>query len=452
MTVGKSRSSLLDGAVLPVLLRFSAPVFCALFLQALYGAVDLWAVGRFCGEADVSAVATGSQTMLIATALVAGLSVGSTVLLGKKVGEQDEKGAADTVGTGICVFAVIGGVLSVVLPVFAGKISVLMNVPAAAQEKTVCYITVCGAGSIFVALYNLISAVFRGMGNSKTPLLLAAASCAVNIAGDILLIKVFDMGTSGAAAATVSAQAAGVIFSIVLIRKKGLPFAFGKENLCINKKLAVGIVKIGFPVAFQDMCNEISYLILIGFANTLGLTASAGVGVAEKLAMFGLLVPMSHMQSVCAFTAQNIGAGQGKRAKKSIPVGLLMAALSGGIIFCLVFFFGDVLSGIFTNEQPVINAAYEFLKATAIECFILCAAYCFTGYYNGLSKTGFVMVQGLCSVFLVKIPFAYFASAGPEPQLFQIGMSCVYSAAFTLLFCMIYYIYINKKQCRKEKI
>lgn len=164
-----------------------------------------------------------------------------------------------------------------------------------------------------------------------------------------------------------------------------------------------------------------------------------------------LLIPMSYMQSISAFVAQNIGAGQGIRAKKAMWTGMCTAVTLGGIMSYLSFFHGDLLSRIFIKELPVIHASAEFLKATAIECFILSIAYCFTGYYNGLGKTAFVMAQGLCAIFLVKIPFAWFATYGFEPRLFQIGMSTAYAAVFTLVVCVFYYIYINNRKRLNKK-
>lgn len=441
----KSNSTFLEGPILPSLLRFSIPVLFALLLQALYGAVDLWAVGTFCGEADVSAVATGGQTMLIVTGIVTGLSMGTTVLLGKKIGSKDDKGAADTIGTSICVFVLLGIILSVIMTAAASKIATAMNTPEEAFEKTIHYIMICGVGSLFIVGYNLISAIFRGMGNSKVPLLFVSIACIINIAGDIVLIKVFDMGAAGAAIATIAAQAVSVILSLVLIKRKGFPFPFGKENIRLDKNTAASVIKLGFPIALQDMCNEISYLILIGFVNTLGVTASAGVGIAEKLVMLMLLIPMSYMQSISAFVAQNIGARQVMRAKKAMWTGMCTAVILGGVMSYLSFFHGNLLSRIFIKDLPVINASAEFLKATAIECFILSIAYCFTGYYNGLGKTSFVMAQGLCAIFLVKIPFAWFATYRLEPQLFRIGMSTAYAAVFTLVVCIIYYICTSRK-------
>lgn len=279
----KSNNTFLDGPILPSLLRFALPVLFALILQALYGAVDLWAVGKFATTADISAVATGSQTMQIITGIVTGLSMGTTVLLGQKVGHKDNEGAAQTIGTSIKIFAALGVVLSIIMILSARPIARVMNAPEEAFTQTVRYIQICGGGSLCIVAYNLLSAIFRGMGDSKSPLIFVSIACVTNIVGDITLIDVFHMGAVGAAIATVAAQAVSVILSLVLIKKKGLPFPFTKSHLLFHRNTAAGVIKLGSPIALQDMCNEVSYLIIIGLVNMLGVTASAGVGIAEKL-------------------------------------------------------------------------------------------------------------------------------------------------------------------------
>ena len=436
------KNDFLTGPILPALLEFSIPVLLALVLQALYGAVDLWAVGKFGTTADVSAVATGSQAMQIITGLVTGLSMGSTVLLGIYVGRKDHDGAAKTIGSSVWVFGILGIALTAATVLAAPWIARVTNAPAEAFSKTVAYIRICGAGSLFIVAYNLISAVFRGLGDARSPLYFVMIACVTNIIGDVTLTKLIPLGAAGAAIATVAAQAVSVVLSLVLIRKKGLPFAAEKEHLCFDREASGSISRVGTPIALQSMCNEVSYLVLLGFVNALGEVASAGVGIAEKLVMFILLIPNSYMQSISAFVAQNDGAGQLGRAKRSMWLGMLTAAILGGILAYLSFFHGAALSALFIkgSETAVLNASAEFLKATSIECFILSIAYCFTGYFNGVERTTFVMVQGLLSIFLVKIPYAWFASMQPEPSLFQIGMSTAWAAVFTLLLCVWYYI------------
>ncbi len=440
---GKERNTqnaFLTGAIVPTLLRFAVPVLFALFLQNFYGAFDLWAVGRFCGSAEVSAVSTGSQTMLIVTGIVAGLSMGSTVLLATRIGEGDSEGAARVIGTSILVFGILGAVLTLVTVAAARPIAVLMNAPAEAMEHTVSYIRICGAGGVFIAAYNLASAIFRGLGNSKAPLIFVAIASAVNVAGDLLLVGVFKMGAVGAAIATVAAQGMSVVLSLALIRKHGLSFPLTRESARPCGKTALDVLRLGAPLALQDMCNEISYLIIIGLVNALGVTISAGVGIAEKLSMFILLVPMAYMQSVSAFVAQNTGAAQHERARRAMWDGMASAALLGGAVAALGFFGGGALSSFFIDDAAVINVSAEFLKATSIECFILSIAYCFTGYFNGIGRTRFVMAQGIIAVLAVRVPFAWYMSTRPDPVVFNIGLSETAAALFMLIVCAAYYV------------
>lgn len=435
----KAENGFLSGPIVPALLKFSIPVLLALFLQTFYGAFDLWAVGRFSSAADVSAVLTGSQTMLIINGICTGLTMGTTVLLGMRIGERDEDGAARTIYTSIYVFTALGLVFTAVTVLAARPISVLMNAPEEALEHTTDYIRICGAGSIFIAAYNLISAIFRGMGNSKAPLLFVAIASVVNIVGDVVLIGVFDMGAAGAAIATTGAQGVSVVLSYVLIRKHGLPFPMTGANRRLDGSTAGKVVKLGAPIALQDMCNEFSYLVIIGLVNALGLTISVGVGIAEKIAMFILLIPMSYMQSVSAFVAQNTGARQHERAKKAMWDGMATAAVLGGATAYIAFFHGDVLTSIFIGDAAAIKVSAEFLKATSIECFIMSIAYCFAGYFNGIGKTRFVMAQGLCAVLLVRIPAAWYTSTRPNPVVFHIGLSETLAALSMLIACGGYY-------------
>lgn len=441
----KSKTTILEGAIFPALIKFSMPILFSLILQALYGAVDLWMVGQFSTNGDISAVSTGSQTMLIVNGIVTGLSMGITILLGQSVGERNDKRSADIIGTSIWIFAFMSILLTILLLLFASPLAMVLHAPKAAIDKTVVYLFICGLGTIFVVSFNVLNSIFCGLGDSKTPLIFVGIACIVNIIGDMILIKFFKLGAKGAAIATITAQAVSVLCSLGIIGKR-LPFPVKKENIVFQKSLAASILRLGTPVALLRMCDEISYLLILGFVNTLGVVASSGVGIAEKLVMFILLIPTAYMSAVSAFVAQNIGAGQQERAKRSLWTGMGTAAVIGGIMAYISFFHGDSLSYLFSKDTAVIAASAEFLKATAIECFLLSLAYCYNGYFNGIEKTGFVMIQGICAALFVRIPYAYFASMAPNPRLFQIGMATAWAAIFMLLVCTLYYIFQKKQE------
>lgn len=438
---------IIDGPIFPALTKFAIPILFSLVLQALYGAVDLWMVSQFGTNADVSAVSTGSQTIAIVTGIITGLSMGTTILLGQSVGERDDKRGADIIGTSVWIFTGISVILTVILLLSAPGLATLLNAPGDAFGKTVQYIRICGAGTIFVVGYNLLSGIFCGLGDSKTPLLFVGIACVVNLIGDYVLIDIFQMGTVGAAIATIGAQAISVVFSLLIIKKE-LPFPVHRENMGFQRDLAFSMVKLGLPIALLRMCNEISYLLILGFVNTLGVIASSGVGIAEKLVMFVILIPTTYMSAISAFVAQNRGANQPKRAKRAMWVGMASAAVIGGALAYAAFFHGDLMSRLFINDPAVISAAAEFLRATAIECFILSIAYCFSGYFNGIEKTGFVMVEGVCASLLVRTPVAYFASIRPDPTLFGIGFSAPAAALFMLVLSALYYFFHGRKEAQ----
>lgn len=435
-----SKNTILHGSIFWALTRFAVPILCSLILQALYGAVDLWMVSQFAANADVSAVSTGSQTMLIVNGIVTGLSMGITILLGQAVGEGNDQQGARIIGTGTWIFSVLAAVLTLILLVGAPSLTYALHAPAEAYDQTVHYMMICGVGTVFVVGFNVLNGIFCGLGDSKTPLYFVVIACVANIIGDYVLIAVVDLGAEGAALATIAAQAVSVAFALVLI-KRCLPFAVYSSHFGLDASLAWSIVKLGLPVALLRMTNELSYLVILGFVNTLGVVASGGVGIAEKLVMFILLIPTAYMSAVSAFVAQNTGAAQHDRARRTLWVGMATAAIIGGGMAYLSFFHGDALSRLFTGDAAVIAASAEFLKATALECFILSLAYCYDGYFNGIEKTTFVMVQGIIAALCVRIPYAYYASIQPTPSLFNIGLSTALAAAFMFVVCTGYYLW-----------
>ena len=382
------------------LLLFAVPVLLALFLQAMYGAVDLLIVGKFASSADVSAVSTGSQIMTTLTNLVSSFAMGTTILLGQQIGSGKKEEGGRTVGTAILLFAGIAVIMSVILVVFAPQVSSLMNAPEEAFQKTVNYIRICG-GMLVIVAYNLIGCIFRGLGDSRTPLITVAIACVFNVAGDLLLCAVFGMGTAGAAIATVFAQIVSVIVSFILISKKDLPFTIKKENIRIHKTYLRKMTAFGAPIALQDLLVSISFLIILAIVNDMGVIASAGVGVAEKVCAFIMLISSAFMQSMSAFVAQNYGAGRLTRARKALHYGIAVSFTVGIVMFAITFFHGDILAGIFSSDPEVIAAAADYLKAYAIDCLFTAIFFCYTGFYNGIGRTRFVMIQGILGAFCV---------------------------------------------------
>ena len=435
-----------EGKIFTTLIKFAVPVFLTLFLQALYGGVDLLIVGQFAETADVSGVATGSMLLSTVTNVTTGLSMEITILVGERIGRGDRNGAGRAIGGGIFLFAVFGVVLTLVMLFGAETLASLLHAPEEAFAETVMYIRICGGGSLFIVAYNVLGAIFRGIGDAKTPLVTVLIACVINILGNLLLVEVFHLGAAGAAIATVAAQAVSVIVSLFLIRRKKLPFDFSGKYVRYTKEVVNTEIKLGAPVSLQELLVGISFLVIQTIVNTFGVVDSAGVGVAEKVCVFIMLVPSAYMQSMCAFVAQNRGAGNPRRAKKALGYGVASAFVVGVIMCFVTFLHGDLLSSVFSKDPDVIAASHSYLKAYAIDCLLTPFLFCFTGYFNGCEKTFFVMLQGIIGAFCVRIPVAWMISRMAGATLFQIGLGTPASSLVQIILCVGMFLFLEKRK------
>lgn len=439
-------SDFTNGKILSPLMRFALPILLALLLQATYGAVDLLVVGKFAQTADISAVATGSQIMHTITGLLIGLSTGITVLVGQKIGEGQPKTAGKAIGSGIALFIAVAAVSTAVFVTFSPQISEIMKAPAEAFKQTTDYVRICSAGTALIIAFNVLGSIFRGIGDSKMPLITVAIACGVNIAGDLLLVAAFNMGSAGAALATVFSQGLSVLLSLIIIKKRKLPFEFSKKYIRFDKKLISSILRLGIPIALQDLLVSISFLVIMAIVNSLGVVKSAGVGVAEKLCAFVMLIPSAYSQSMSAFVAQNIGARKPERANKALWYGIGTSFAAGMIIGYISFFHGDILSSIFANDPQVIAASASYLKAYAIDCLLTSFLFCLIGYFSGRGNTLFVMIQGIIGAFGVRIPVSYFVSRIEGVELFKIGLATPASTLVQIILCLTFYFIVLGKE------
>lgn len=432
-----------NGSILKKLIKFMIPILGSLILQAMYGAVDLMIVGQFGTTTGLSGISTGSNIMNMATFVVAGLAMAVTVQISKYIGMQKHERIGRLIGCTIALFSILSIVLSVLLIAFARPFAQLMQAPEEALDLTVQYIRICGAGFLLITAYNTISSVFRGMGDSKSPLLFVLIACVVNIFGDLLLVAGLHMNVAGAALATVAAQGVSVLLSVFIIRKKEFPFTLRKKDICLNEELG-GIIKIGTPIALQELLTQFSFLALCAFVNSLGLAASSGYGVANKVQSFAMLIPSALMQSMSSFVSQNVGAGKEKRAFRSMLTGMAIGGVIGVFVFMGLVFFGDKMASVFTGDREVITEAYSYMKGFSSEVILTAVLFSFMGYYNGHARTFWVMVQGLAQTFIVRLPVAYAMTVLPDPSLFKIALAGPSATLFGIVLNVIYYFYYRK--------
>ena len=429
-----------NGSILKKMIKFMIPILGSLILQAMYGAVDLMIVGQFGTTTGLSGISTGSNIMNMATFVVAGLAMAVTVQISKYIGMQKHERIGRLIGCTIALFSILSIGLSALLIVFARPFAQLMQAPEEALDLTVQYIRICGTGFLLITAYNTISSVFRGMGDSKSPLLFVLIACVVNIFGDLLLVAVLHMNVAGAAIATVAAQGVSVLLSVFIIRKKEFPFTLKKKDICLNEELG-GIIKIGTPIALQELLTQFSFLALCAFVNSLGLAASSGYGVANKVQSFAMLIPSALMQSMSSFVSQNVGAGKEKRAFRSMLTGMGIGGVIGVFVFMGIVFFGDKMASLFTTDTSVIAEAYSYMKGFSSEVILTAVLFSFMGYYNGHARTFWVMLQGLAQTFIVRLPVAYAMTVLPDPSLFKIALAGPSATLFGIVLNVIYYFY-----------
>lgn len=433
-----------EGSIIKKLISFMIPILGSLILQAMYGAVDLLIVGRFGTTAGLSGVSTGSQILNFVTFIITSFTMGVTVLISRYLGERKPKKIGKIIGGATVLFTAISVILCIVMLVFARPISILMQAPKEALELTILYVQICGAGIFFIVAYNVISAIFRGLGDSKSPLIFVTIACIVNIIGDFIFVAIFNWNVAGAALATVMAQAVSVVISLIIMKKKNLSFIIIKKDFCFNREVKRFII-IGSPLALQEFLTQMSFLALCAFVNRLGLEASSGYGVACKVVNFVMLVPSALMQSMTSIVSQNVGAKKEKRAVEVMTTGMKFGGIVGVVVFLLIYFQGTFLISIFTEDSSVIQKGYEYLLGFAPETILTAILFSFIGYFNGHENTIWVMIQGMVQTLLVRLPFAYCMSIQENANLTKIGFAAPVATFFAIILNLIFYLK-NKKR------
>ncbi len=441
----KNHLNLTEGNILTGLLRFTIPILFTILLQTAYGTADLLIVGQFSEVSEVSGVVIGSQIMGTITSFCTGLSMGVTILVARHIGANEQEKSSKVIGAGIALFLVVGILITITLLLGNGQIAGMMQTPAEALAQTKTYLIICGAGSIFIVSYNLIGSVFRGIGDSNTPLLTVAIACVINIILDLIFVAGLDLGAMGAAIATVVAQSCSVFLSLAFIRKKSTQLQVSKQHICWDSGVIKDILKLGIPVALQGVLVGFSFLAITAIVNGIGVVASAAVGIVEKITGLIMSVPLAFMQSLSAYTAQNMGANREDRALKGLKYGMLMSLVFGGVTAYLAAFHGTLFTKLFTNDAEITVYALQYLKSYAFDCVMVAVMFSYSGYFNGYGKTTFVMIQSVIAALLIRVPLAYFFSTMEDTSLFIIGLATPTATLTQIVMCVLYFRHIHRK-------
>ena len=422
--------NLTTGSVGRQLIGFSLPYLLSYLLQTLYGMADLFIIGRYEGVAGPAAVAVGSQVMHMLTVMIVGLAMGTTVSIARAIGADDRPQAAAATGNTVTLFLSLSLVLTVGL-LLRRPITAVMSTPEAAVEGTVRYLTICFPGIPCITAYNTLSAIFRGMGDSKSPMIFIFIACLANIALDYLFIGALHLGPAGAALGTSLSQAISVAISLaVIVRRRTMPLA--KADLRPQKPVMDAILKIGIPISVQDGFIQISFIVITVIANGRGLTGAAAVGIVEKIIGFLFLVPSSMLSAVCALGAQNLGAGKPERAKQTLFWAIGLACGFGAVTVVAVQFLAEPLVGLFTPDQAAVLAGGQYLRGYIWDSFFAGVQFSFSGYFCACGRSGLSFLHNFLSIVCVRIPGAYLTSRLFPQTLLPMGLANAAGSLFSI--------------------
>lgn len=434
------------GSVFKAILIFSVPYLISYFLQTLYGMADLFIIGQFCAVESITAVSIGSQVMHMLTLMIVGLAMGSTILIGKAVGSKNNVEKNKVIGNTVSIFMIFSVIATVLLLIAVDPIVNVMSTPTESITSTKIYLTICFLGIPFITAYNVISSIFRGMGDSKSPMYFIAIACAANILIDYIFIGQLNFGPAGAALGTTLSQTISVIISLFFVFKKRMIPGMKKTDFSLDKNIIIKIFKIGIPVALQDGFIQISFIVITIFANLRGLNDAAAVGIVEKLIGIFFLVPSSMLSTVSALSAQNIGANKNDRAKSVLRYGALISVIFGIIISIAMQFYANEAVSLFTKDQVVINLGGQYMKSYVWDCILAGIHFCFSGFFCAYSLSIISFAHNCFSSFLVRIPLAYIASVHFAKTLYPMGFAAPIGSSVSVIICIIAFIILNKKE------
>ncbi len=443
--------NLTTGSIFKNIVLFSLPYLLSYFLQTLYGMADLFIIGQFDGVAGTTAVSNGGQVMYMLTVIIVGLAMGTTVNIGKAVGRRDREDISRIIGNTFTMFMTISVVLMVVLILLVRPIVSVIGTPSQAVEGSVNYLTVCFIGIPFITAYNIISSIFRGMGDSKSPMYFIATACFANIVLDYLFMGVLKLGPTGAALGTTLSQTLSVLISLIYIRKKNTGIELEKSDLKPDKETIGKILKTGIPVSLQDGFIQVAFIIITVIANHRGINDAAAVGIVEKVIGVLFIVPSSMLATVSALSAQNIGAKKYDRAEKTLRYAIILTVSYGIVVATITQFISKLIISLFSPDSTVILLGSEYLTGYSWDCIFAGIHFCFTGYFCAYGKSYIGFVHNIISILFIRIPGSYLASAMFSDTLLPMGFAASAGSVLSILICVGAFIWLKTHSLKNLK-
>lgn len=439
-------NDLTEGNIGKTLLVFAVPFLIANILQSLYGAVDLFVVGRYCGAVSVAAVSTGTQVTQIVTSLITGLTLGSTIVIGEYMGRKDYDYVKKIIGTTLTAFAIVAVVLTVLMLVFERPLLTVLRTPTESFDLTMRYVAICSMGNIFICGYNAISAILRGYGDSRRPMIFVGISCTLNILLDFVFVKYIQLGVEGTALATVISQAVSMIVAIIWLKKSDFIFDFRLKGFRLSGSVVKKLAAVGIPISFQELMVRISFLYLMTVMNGCGVYAAAVVGISSKYDVFAMLTTTSVANALAAITAQNLGAGKLERARKSLWYGMSFAVAVSLVFFGWAQINPASMIGVFSDDAQIIQAGIPFFRSCSVDYVMTALVFCLNGYLNGKQKTVWTMISCSAGALLLRIPMIAVFGHLYADNLGMLGKIAPLVSGIMAAYTFVYVLYEGRRK------
>lgn len=380
-----AQNDLTQGSILGNIRKFSLPYMMSYFLQILYGLADLFVIGQYCDVASTTAVSNGAQIMHMFTVVIIGLAMGTTVRIARAIGAGDRENAARTIGNTFTLFTIVAIITTAILLAANKGIVNLIDTPQEAVKGTIDYLRTCFIGIPFIIAYNIIASIFRGLGDSKSPMYFVIVACVVNIALDYIFIGHFKMGATGAALGTTLSQAVSVIVAAIMIKKKSL-MSITRQDLRPERRTMAGILKTGVPISLQDGFIQIAFIAITVIAVGFGTVASV-----------------------------------------------------------ILQFIPEYAVRIFTSDSSVITLGGQYLKGYVWDCIFAGIHFCFSGFFTACGYSIISFIHNVISITCARIPLSYLTSIEYPGTLFPMGLASPAGSLLSVIICVTVYIVMRRK-------
>ncbi|MBE6370367.1 MAG: MATE family efflux transporter [Lentisphaerae bacterium] len=439
-----------QGELFRPMLKFSIPFMLSNAFQVFYSMTDMIIVGQFVGKQGIAAVMSGGFLVMFIMMIGLGLATGGQVLVSQLIGKNERHRLNSAIGTLISMNLAAAGIMAAAAVILAPTVLRWMNTQAEAFASTQDYLVICGGGVVFIYVYNALSAILRGVGDSVRPFVFIVASAAVNILLDLLMVALWDWGVAGAAVATVISQAAAMFMAIyyMYIKRKEFELSFSLGTLRWQRDVLWALLKLGIPFSVRFAAINVSMIFVVSLINSLGVAAAAAFGIALRLDELANKISQGVMMAVSTIVGQNIGAGRIDRIRKGVYYAW---SICGGFFLffgLLLFFFPDKMFALFTDDESVLELAPLIVSALLLHYPALLIMKGTNGFVQGIGNALFGLIIALLDGVVCRIFFSWFFGVALNMGLYGmvLGYSlATYSTALPNLFYFLFVPWYKRK-------